>query len=426
LGHGILSHLDEKGALPMARTVAGLPEGTRITDHISLGVIARTFPLEKVHAALSKTGRQSQRQRNLPAHVVVYYSIALALYMQVCCKEVLRCLLEGVSWLLGSGVTVQVTGTSGISQARVRVGSEPLEALHDELVAPIARREAEQTTPGAWYRQWRLVSIDGSTLDLADTKENDRAFGRPGASRGKSAFPQLRFVSLVENGTHVLFGTRMGGCGASEAALAREVLPALSNGMLCLADRGFYSYSAWRQARTAQAELVWRVKKNLRLPCLKRFRDGSFLSRIYASDKDRRHDKNGVTVRVVEYTLEGVPDAEPLYRLIASILEPRAAPAQELAALYHERWEIETAFDELKTHLRGAKIVLRSKRPDLVRQEFYGLLLAHFAVRGLMHEAALRAGEDPDRLSFVHAVRVIRRKLARFVSLPPSGPGSLP
>jgi hypothetical protein len=271
-----------------------------------------------------------------------------------------------------------------------------------------------------------LVSIDGSTLDLADTKENDRAFGRPGASRGKSAFPQLRFVSLVENGTHVLFGTRMGGCGASEAALAREVLPALSNGMLCLADRGFYSYSAWRQARTAQAELVWRVKKNLRLPCLKRFRDGSFLSRIYASDKDRRHDKNGVTVRVVEYTLEGVPDAEPLYRLIASILEPRAAPAQELAALYHERWEIETAFDELKTHLRGAKIVLRSKRPDLVRQEFYGLLLAHFAVRGLMHEAALRAGEDPDRLSFVHAVRVIRRKLARFVSLPPSGPGSLP
>jgi hypothetical protein len=410
----------------MARTVAGLPKGARITDYISLGVIARAFPLEKVQEALVETGRQSKRQRNLPAHVVVYYSIALALYMQVCCKEVLRCLLEGVSWLLGAGVTVKVTGTSGISQARARVGSEPLEALHDELVAPIARREAGRTTKGAWYRQWRLVSIDGSTLDVADTRANERAFGRPGASRGKSAFPQVRFVSLVENGTHVLFGTRMGGCGESETALTRDVLPALAEGMLCLADRGFYSYDAWQRARATKAELVWRVKKNQRLPCLKRLRDGSFLSRIYASDKDRRHDGNGITVRVVEYTLEGVPDAEPLYRLSTSLLEPRMAPAQELAALYHDRWEIETAFDELKTHLRGANIVLRSKRPDLVRQEFYGLLLAHFAVRGLMHEAALKAGEDPDRLSFVHAVRVIRRKLARYVSLPPSGQGSLP
>lgn len=405
----------------MARTVAGLSKGARITDYISLGVIARAFPLEKVQEALVKTGRQSKRQRNLPAHVVVYYSIALALYMQVCCKEVLRCLLEGVSWLLGAGVTVKVTGTSGISQARARVGSEPLEALHDELVAPIARREAGRTTKGAWYRQWRLVSIDGSTLDVADTRANERAFGRPGASRGKSAFPQVRFVSLVENGTHVLFGTRMGGCGESETALTRDVLAALAEGMLCLADRGFYSCDAWQRGRATKAELVWRVKKNLRLPCLKRLRDGSFLSRIYASDKDRRHDRNGITVRVVEYTLEGVPDAEPLYRLITSLLEPRLAPAQELAALYHDRWEIETAFDELKTHLRGANIVLRSKRPDLVRQEFYGLLLAHFAVRGLMHEAALKAGEDPDRLSFVHAVRVIRRKLARYVSLPPSG-----
>lgn len=405
----------------MARTVAGLPKGARITDYISLGVIARAFPLEKVQEALVKTGRQSKRQRNLPAHVVVYYSIALALYMQVCCKEVLRCLLEGVSWLLGAGVTIKVTGTSGISQARARLGSEPLEALHDELVTPIARREAGRTTKGAWYRQWRLVSIDGSTLDVADTRANERAFGRPGASRGKSAFPQVRFVSLVENGTHVLFGTRMGGCGESETALTRDVLPALAEGMLCLADRGFYSCDAWQRARATKAELVWRVKKNQRLPCLKRLRDGSFLSRIYASDKDRRHDRNGVTVRVVEYTLEGVPDAEPLYRLITSLLEPRLAPAQELAALYHDRWEIETAFDELKTHLRGANIVLRSKRPDLVRQEFYGLLLAHFAVRGLMHEAALKAGEDPDRLSFVHAVRVIRRKLPRYVSLPPSG-----
>jgi IS4 transposase len=146
---------------------------------------------------------------------------------------------------------------------------------------------------------------------------------------------------------------------------------------------------------------------------------------VYASPKDQRHGTNGVVVRVIEYTLDGVPGAAPLYRLLTTILDPVAALAAELAALYHERWEIETALDELKTHLRGARMVLRSKTPDLVRQEFYGLMLAHFAVRGLMHEAALKADEDPDRLSFLHAVRVVRRKLARFASFSPSGPAGL-
>ena len=179
------------------------------------------------------------------------------------------------------------------------------------------------------------------------------------------------------------------------------------------------------KARSRGADLLWRVKKNLKLPCNKRLKDGSYLSTIYRSDKDRRNGVNGVTVRVIEYTLEGVSDAEPLYRLITTILDPDEAPAHELAALYHERWEIETALDELKTHLRGAHIVLRSKSPDLVRQEFYGFMLAHFAIRGLMHEAALKADVDPDKLSFTHAVRVLRRKLSHFVALPPSGQAGL-
>ena len=409
----------------MARTVAELPKGTRITDYISLGVIAKLFPLEKVHAVLKASGKESQRQRKLPAQVMVYYSIALALYMQVSCKEVLRCLLEGVRWVVGPGVEIEVSGRAGIAQARARLGSEPVKRLHDELVTPIAIREPGRTTKGAWYRQWRLVSLDGSTLDVADTKENEAAFGRPGASRGHSAFPLVRFVSLVENGTHVLFGTRVSGYGKSELALAKEVIASLEPGMLCLADRNFFGYAFWEEARATKAELVWRAKKNLNLPCLKRFRDGSYLSVIDASEKDRRHGKNGIEMRVIEYTLEDVPEAEPLYRLVTTILNPAQAPATELAALYHDRWEIETAFDEFKTHLRGAKIVLRSKQPDLVRQEFYGFMMAHFAVRGLMHEAALKAAVDPDRLSFVHAVRVIRRKLPRFVSLPPSGKGSL-
>lgn len=403
----------------MARTVAELPKGTRLTDHISLGVIAKYFPLEKVHESLDAEGRNSERQRNLPAHVVVYYCIAMALHMQVSCREVLRCLLEGIHWMMGPGFRIKVTGRAGISQARVKVGSEPVERLHNELVVPIAVREKERETRGAWYRNWRLVSIDGSTLDVPDTRANEKAFGRPGAKRGKSAFPKIRFVSLVENGTHVLFGTRMGGYGVSEIELSREVIGSLKEGMLCQADRNFFSYEMWKRSIATGAELLWRIKKNLKLPCLRRFQDGSYLSEIFASENDRRHHRNAVTVRVIEYTLEGVADAEPLYRLLTTILEPKRAPAKELATLYHDRWEIETAFDEFKTHLRGAKIVLRSKRPDLVRQEFYGFLMAHFAIRGLMHEAALKADIDPDRLSFVHSVRVIRRKLPQFAALSP-------
>src|SRR5664280_2558806 len=406
----------------MARTLAELPKGSRITDYISLGVVAKTFPVATVKSVLESTGRSSRRQRELPAHVVVYYVIALALYMQSSYREVLRGLLEGIQWLLNPTARIKVTGKSGISQARMRLGVEPLQQLHDQTVRPIA----VEATKGAWYRGRRVVSLDGSTLDVADEDANDKAFGRPLAQRGKSAFPQIRFVSLVENGTHVLFGSQMGGYGTSEMALAKRILPWLGQGMLCLADRYFFGFDFWQQARATGSELLWRVRKNLRLPCEHRLADGSYLSRIYPSQQDRQRQRNGVEVRVIDYRLEGVPGAEPVYRLVTTILDPEAAPALELAALYHERWEIETALDELKTHLRGARIVLRSKTPDLVRQELYGLLLAHFAIRALMHEAALKADEDPDRLSFVHAVRVIRRKIHSFPAIPPRGEGRVP
>ena len=406
----------------MPRTVASLPPGSRITDYISLGVVAKTFPLEKIRASLAATGKESVRQRHLPAHVVVYYVIALALYMQSSYREVLRCLLEGIQWLAEPAAGINVAGNSGISQARTRLGWEPVRQLHDEVVRPVA----VAATKGAWYRAWRLISIDGSTLDVADEKGNNEAFGRPGASRGESAYPKIRFVSLVENGTHVLFGSRMADYATSELALAKTVLPSLGKGMLCLADRGFFGFEMWKQAAATGADLLWRVRKNIHPPCEQRLPDGSYLSRIYPSQQDQRRGRKGIAVRVIEYRLEGVEGAEPLYRLATTILDHELAPAVELAALYHERWEIETAFDELKTHLRGAHIVLRSKTPDLVRQEFYGLLMAHFAVRGLMHEAALRAEKDPDRLSFLHAVRVVRRKMAAFGAIPPSGPKSIP
>jgi hypothetical protein len=400
----------------MARTVATLPEGSRVTDYISLGVIAKTFPLGKIRAVLAATGKASVRERDLPAHVVIYYVIALSLYMQSSSREVLRCLLEGVQWLLDPSATIKVAGKSGISQARTRLGWEAVRRLHDEVVKPIAIR----ATRGAWYGQWRLVSLDGSTLDVADEPANDEAFGRPGASRGNSAFPQIRFVSLVENGTHVLFGSQMADYGTGEITLAKAILASLQPGMLCLADRQFFGFELWSLAQATGADLLWRIKKNMRLACEQRLTDGSYLSHVYPSERDWRHKTNGVKVRVIDYCLDGVADAEPIYRLLTTILDHQNAPANQLAALYHERWEVETAFDELKTHLRGAKIVLRSRTPDLVRQEFYGLMMAHFAIRGLMHEAALKADDDPDRLSFIHAVRVIRRKLPRFHAIPPS------
>ena len=406
----------------MARTLAELPAGSRITDYISLGVIAKFFPVEKIHEVLEQTNRASIRERDLPAHVVVYYVIALALYMRSSYREVLRCLLDGVQWLLDPSAKVKVAGKSGISQARSRLGAEPLKKLYAAVVTPIAGKR----TKGAWYRQWRLVSLDGSTLDVADTAENDQTFGRPGSSRGSSAFPKIRFVALLENGTHVLWGAHVDRYDIDELTLAEKVVPWLRKGMLCMADRFFPSYQLWRTAAKTGADLLWRTRQNARLDVEKRLPDGSYVSRIYASTKDRRKKRNGIVVRVIDYHLKKVADAEPIYRLITTILDSQQAPAKELAALYHERWEIETTLDELKTHLRGAQIVLRSKTPALVRQEFFGLLMAHFAIRGLMHEAALKADEDPDRLSFVHSVHVVQRRMARYGSIPPSAEKSLP
>lgn len=300
----------------MARTKAVLPEGARITDYISLGVTVKWFPRESVDRVLRQSGRGSLRQRDLPAHVVVYYVIALALYMQVSYLEVLRCLLEGLSWLVEPEKRQRVPGDSGISQARSRLGAEPLRQLHDEVVRPIA----ESTTRGAWYRGLRLVSLDGSCLDVADEERNRQAFGHAGTSRGKSAFPQVRFVSLLENGTHVLFGSRMGPYGTGEITLAKEVLPSLGKGMLCLADRNFLGYGLWDQAHATGAHLLWRGKKHLRLEVERRHSDGSYLSRIFPSERDWRHKTRGIQVRVIEYKLAGIPDTEPFYRLVTSML----------------------------------------------------------------------------------------------------------
>jgi hypothetical protein len=399
----------------MARAPAGLRAGVRLSDHISLGVLARTFPLDQVRQVLAATGRTSERERDLPAHLMVCYAIALALCMGCGTREVMRCLLEGLRRLWGAKAA-RVAGKSGIPQARTRWGEAPLRQLHDQLVWPVATR----ATRGARYRQWRPVSLDGSCLEAADTAENRAAFGLPGASRGEGGFPQLRFVTLVENGTQVLFGTRLDGFAVGETSLARPVLAALRPDMPCLADRQFFGPALWQEAAATGAALLWRVRHSLRLPCETRLADGSHPSTIYPGGKDRRHQASGIRVRAIACRLEGIADAEPLYRRVTTILDPARAPAADSAALHHERWEIQGAPAEPKTQLRGAHMVLRGRTPELARQEFRGLLPARFAVRGLMPEAAPRADEDPDRLSFPHAVRVVRRQLPPFAALPPS------
>jgi len=332
----------------MARTIAELPPGSRVTDYISLGVIAKYFPAARVSAILSDVGKASIRQRDLPAHVVVYYVVALALYMQSSYREVLRCLLEGIQWLRDPASPARVAGKSGISQARSRLGWEPLKRIFEATVKPIATRQ----TKGAWYRKWRLVTLDGSTLDVADNEENEAAFRRPAASRGSSAYPQIRFAALLENGTRVLFAACVDGCRSGETKLAGELLPFLKEGMLCLADRYFLGYELWRNAKATGADLLWRGRKNLRLDVDRRLSDGSYLSRIYLGTSDWRNKRNGIVVRVIDYVLQGIPNAEPVYRLVTTLLDPDETPAKELAALYHQRWDIETALDELKTPAR--------------------------------------------------------------------------
>ena len=397
----------------MARTSKPRQEQDRLSDLMNIGVLTTRFPLDQIHAVLEATGRSSERVRDLPAHVMMYYVIALALFRPQDTREVLRVLQEGLKTILGDRRAVKTAAKSAISQARTRLGAAPLQRLYEETVRPVATEK----TLGAWYREWRVVALDGFTLEVPDTQANRAEFARPESpSGGESAYPRVRGVALAEVGTHVLFAAAIDSYATGEITLAREVLPRLEPGMLCLADRYFPGYALWKEALRTGADLVWRIREKIRLPVEEELPDGSYLARFYPKWSHGKPQGEATPVRVVEYRVGG-----ERVRIITSILDWKRAPANELAALYHERWEFETALDEFKTHLRGARTVLRSQTPELVKQEVYGLLLAHFALRALMHEAALHAGRDPDRISFTHTVNVVRRTLPRFAALPPSG-----
>jgi transposase IS4-like protein/DDE family transposase len=335
----------------------------RLSDHISIGVLTRVFPPELVDRVVGEAGRAEQRHRLLPARVVVYYVLAMALFADASYEEVMRALVEGLAWSSGWRQMWEVPAKGSIFKARSRLGREPLRLLFEAVAGPLA----DERTVGAFYREWGLLSLDGTCLDVADTPANEQEFGRPGSSRreGGGAFPQVRLVALSETGTHAICAAALGPLSSSENELADELLGGLGPGVLCLADRGFYSFKRWQNARQTGAQLLWRVKANMVLPREQQLPDGSYLTPIYASQPDQRAKRDGQQARVVEYQVDdGIDrDAEQRYRLLCTILEPEQAPAAELGVLYHERWEIENALDELKVHQRGPRVVLRSKSP---------------------------------------------------------------
>jgi hypothetical protein len=389
------------------------PAGERLPDRIAIGLLTATFPPELVDRVVAETGRVQRRSRLLPARVVVYYVLAMCLFFGQGYEEVARLLTDGLAYARRWRGNWRVPTTAAITRARARLGPEPLRALFAEVCQPVAT----EASSGSFYRAWRLVAVDGTTFDLPDTAANAGFFGRPGSPRGagKGAFPQVRVAGLGECGTHAIFAAALGPLAVHETELARRLFGRLRAGMLLIADRGFTGFDLWRAAAATGADLLWRVRNSAVLPVAEQLADGSYLSHIYAARDKHRH-ADPITVRVVEYTLAG---QATVYRLITTILDPAQAPALDLAALYAQRWEFEISLGELKTHQGAPRMVLRSHTPDGVQQEVYGFLLVHYAIRALMHQAALDAATDPDRISFTRTLRLARRQVPAQAALSP-------
>lgn len=391
----------------------------RLSDLVSVGVLTRVFPPELVDEVIAEVGRTEQRHRSLPARVMAYFSIGMALYSEGSYEDVLAQLTDGLSWASGWTENYTPPSKSAIFQARVRLGPQPLAALFERVAKPIGG----QDTPGVWLAGRRLVAIDGMCLDVADTPVNAEHFGRPGVNKGEqAAFPQARVVALAECGTHAVFAAQVGTYSRSEASLTEPLLGRLEPGMLLLADRGFFSYALWRKAIATGADLLWRVRTDRGGPTpvhLQDLPDGSWLAHLQQSHSAAARAAEPMLVRVVDYTVDDGRDNPVTYRLLTTLTDPEQVSAVELAAAYAERWEIELTFDELKTHQRGPRTVLRSKSPDLVLQEIWGHLCCHYAIRCLMAEAATHSGHDPDRVSFVAALRITRQTLAHPGAFPP-------
>lgn len=380
-------------------------------DRPLLQALQAALPDEVIEAAIEATGTREQRRRRLPTRLVVTLVVAMGLWATESVRHALAAVVDG--WresAAGSASGWRLPSTAAIVRARRRVGARLLRVLFRTVAGPVAT----PGTPGAFMGGLRLMAVDSTTLEVADTPANDRAFGRPTAQRGTSAFPQLRVVALIEIGTHVLCDVVLRPCRAGETPAGRRLLRSVGPDMLLLWDRNFHSFEMVRATRARGAHFLGRAKTHLVFEPTEILADGSFLAAVYPTPYDRLRRLGGIPVRIIEYALDtpAGPGRER-YRLVTSLLDERAFPATRLAAAYHERWEIETTLDELKVHQWAHPRPLRSQHPREVVQETYGLLLAHLAIRTLMHQAALQQGLDPDQLSFTGALRVLRRAIPR-------------
>jgi Insertion element 4 transposase N-terminal/Transposase DDE domain len=389
-------------------------------------VLAGSVPRDVVDAAVAAGGRGAKRSGGkLPPHVMVYFAMALALYADDDYEEVMARLAEPLTAWGCWDAQWEVPTSGGITQARVRLGCEVLAEVFEQVAVPVAT----ELTRGAWLGGWRLMAVDGFVWDAPDTPQNVAAFGRAGGVK-ESAFPQVRVVTLSECGSHAVVGAQLGavtGARSGEQSLARGLYARLDDDMLLIADRGFYSFADWAAAADTGAALLWRLAAGVGLPRVAWCADGSYLAlvidpKIRGGARDRlvAAARDGVDldpaqarlVRVIEYEITDRDGDDELICLITTIVDPAEAGALELAQTYQQRWEHETGNGQLKTHLRGPARVLRSKSPDMVRQEIYGYLLTHYALSALICRAATEADIDPDRVKFLRTVRLVRRRIA--------------
>jgi transposase IS4-like protein/DDE family transposase len=400
-----------------------------LTDAVGIGTLTRLVPRELVDEVVVSLGRKELRKNKLPARVMVYFVMAMALFYGDGYEEVMRKLAAGLQYLGTWRREWTMPSPGGLCQARQRLGPDVMRELYERLSAPCAMR----STAGAWLAGRRLMALDGFGMEAPDSEENAAYFGYAG-KKGRCAFPFVRMAALAECGTHAIVAAAIGRDGEGEETLAGRILSggAVEAGMIVMADAGLYSYKHFRMVIDAGADALFRVGANVGLPVLEWFPDGSYLSFIADPDEKRKNsyrltrglskvtDLPGTYVRAVDYEITDRGDGEELITLVTNITDPGDVPAVELAAAYHERWEAELVFDELKTHQRGSGVILRSRKPELVEQEIWGLLLAHYGIRHLMREAADQADLDPDRISFIRALRVVRRQVSGQAAFSPS------
>ncbi|MER5886980.1 IS4 family transposase [Streptomyces sp. NPDC001941] len=393
---------------------------------VSVGVLARVYPAGLVDQVLESCERVERRSRLLPARLVMYFVLGMALFSPDPYLEVMRKTTFGLRQIGLLGAWSEPSKPS-IFLARRRLGSEPLRELFVRAAVPLA----DPVESWAFWRGLRLMAVDGTCLDLADTAANEEEFGRHGGQpkAGKTpykraAFPQARVVGLVECGTHAIVDAQVSAYTVHEAVTGRDLARSMGPGMLVLGDRGLPGVDLWRAWSASGADLLLRLaNRRYRLDPEQVLPDGSWITTIHGRTDHRR--EHGITVRALRYQLD---DGQETYTLLTTLLDHELYPGPELAALYTERWEIETTFKELKTQQIGANTVLTSKTPDGVLQQIWGHLLVHYALRVHMLEAA-RANTDaldPDRLSFTTCLRAARRiALMPPADFPPSPPQPL-